>query len=155
MLTDFNGQVLLEPREVAHTRGDLAAAASLLRDPRVQRRLGDLLVAIERTGDYHLPVLRAFRNEGFETRLVSAAHRIRGLERLKRRRCTHLRRTLAPTTGRAVFPETLRTPRPIESTWLVGLGHLLGTPCTSNLRNGSHRAGSSFHPGAVQFEVLS
>ncbi|QDU59585.1 hypothetical protein Pan216_04160 [Planctomycetes bacterium Pan216] len=72
MLTDFNGQVLLEPREVAHTRGDLAAAASLLRDPRVQRRLGDLLVAIERTGDYHLPVLRAFRNEGFETRLLTA-----------------------------------------------------------------------------------
>src|SRR5437879_5853064 len=58
-LADFYGQTLLEPSTVAHTRGDLQAAIDRLRQALRQHQLGDLVVAIERTGDYHRPVQHA------------------------------------------------------------------------------------------------
>ena len=70
LLADFYGQVLLEPQTVAHTRGDLAAACERLRAAARQHDLRDLIVAIERTGEYHRPVQAACRQAGFETRLV-------------------------------------------------------------------------------------
>jgi transposase len=69
-LADFYGRVLLEPETVAHTRGDLAAALDRVRAALTRHDLRDLVVAIERTGDYHRPVQAAFRQAGFETRLV-------------------------------------------------------------------------------------
>ena len=69
-LADFYGQTLLEPSTVAHTRGDLQAAIDRIRHALRQHELGDLVVAIERTGDYHRPVQHAFRAAGLETRLV-------------------------------------------------------------------------------------
>jgi transposase len=69
-LTDFYGQVLLEPTTVSHSRGDLQAAVECLRHALGQHDLRDLVVAIERTGEYHRPVQRAFRQAGFDTRLV-------------------------------------------------------------------------------------
>jgi transposase len=70
MLADFYGRRLLPPQEVLHTPGSLAGAISQLRELRVRHDLADLIVAIERTGRYHLPVQQAFRGAGFETRIV-------------------------------------------------------------------------------------
>ena len=69
-LADFYGRVLLEPTTVHHQRGDLHAAIDRVRQAVLQHQLGDLVVAIERTGEYHRPLQLAFRQAGFETRLV-------------------------------------------------------------------------------------
>jgi transposase len=69
-LADFYGRVLLEPTTLQHTRGDFQAACDRVRQAMSQHHLQDLVVAIERTGDYHRPVQGAFRHAGFETRLV-------------------------------------------------------------------------------------
>src|SRR3984893_15381948 len=70
LLSDFYGQPLLQPTPFPHTRGDLQAAIERLRQAMRQHDLRDMVVAIERTGEYHRPVQRAFRQAGFETRLV-------------------------------------------------------------------------------------
>ena len=69
-LADFYGRVLLEPTTLPHSRGDLQAGIARIRQAVTQYRLADLVVAIERTGQYHRPVQQAFRQAGFETRLV-------------------------------------------------------------------------------------
>ncbi len=69
-LADFYGRVLLEPATVEHNRGQLQAALDRLRQAMTQHQLHDLVVAIERTGEYHRPVQLAFRQAGFDTRLV-------------------------------------------------------------------------------------
>jgi transposase len=69
-LADFYGRTLVEPTTLPHARGDFQAAIDRLRQAIRQHDLRDLVVAIERTGDYHRPVQLAFRQAGFETRLV-------------------------------------------------------------------------------------
>lgn len=69
-LADFYGRPLLEPTTLPHSRGDFQAAVDRLRQAMGQHGLKDLVIAIERTGNYHRPVQRAFRQAGFETRLV-------------------------------------------------------------------------------------
>ncbi len=58
-LADFYGRTLLEPATRPHTRGDFQAATDRIRHAQQQHGLHDLVVAIERTGDYHRPVQRA------------------------------------------------------------------------------------------------
>jgi transposase len=70
MLCDFYGRVLIPPTELPHTQGQFAAAVALLREATAQHHLRDLIVAVERTGNYHLPVKRAFAAAGFEIRIV-------------------------------------------------------------------------------------
>jgi len=70
MLADFYANVLVPPTVVAHTQGELRAAGERLRQALRQHDLRDLVVAIERTGEYHRPVQRAFREFGWEVRLV-------------------------------------------------------------------------------------
>jgi transposase len=69
-LADFYGRVLLEPTTLHHSKGDLQACLDRVRQATDQHGLADLVVAIERTGQYHRPVQRAFRAAGFDTRLV-------------------------------------------------------------------------------------
>jgi transposase len=69
-LADFYGHTLLEPTTLPHQRGDFQAAIDRLRQAIRQHDLRDLVVALERTGEYHRPVQQAFRQAGFETRLV-------------------------------------------------------------------------------------
>jgi hypothetical protein len=69
-LCDFFGNVLVPPTVRPHTQADLVAAVALVRRVQQQHQLQDLIVAIERTGTYHRPVQDAFRNAGWETRLV-------------------------------------------------------------------------------------
>jgi transposase len=70
MLCDFYGKVLIEPTEVLHTRCGFDLAIVKLREALREHRIRDQVVAIERTGNYHLPVKRAFAAAGFETRIV-------------------------------------------------------------------------------------
>src|ERR1700736_2673886 len=70
MLCDFYGNVLIPPTVVAHQRDDLAAAIAQIRQAQTTHGLGDLLVAIERTGRYHHVVQQAFAAASFETRIV-------------------------------------------------------------------------------------
>ena len=69
-LADFYGQVLLPPATLPHTQGDFQSAISLFREAIRKHELSDVVVAIERTGDYHRPVQRAYRDAGFDTRIV-------------------------------------------------------------------------------------
>src|SRR5258708_39494878 len=55
-LADFYGRTLLEPTTVPHTRGDFQTAIDRIRQAMSQHHLQDVVVAIERTGDYHRPV---------------------------------------------------------------------------------------------------
>jgi transposase len=70
LLADFFGQTLLPPTPLPHTQGDFRAALDRIRQAMHQHDLRDVVVAIERTGEYHRPVQQAFRQAGFETRLV-------------------------------------------------------------------------------------
>jgi transposase len=69
-LANFYGQTLLEPTTLPHSRGTFQAAIDRIRQAMRQHDLRDLVVAIERTGEYHRPVQRAFRQADFDTRLV-------------------------------------------------------------------------------------
>ena len=70
MLADFYGRVLIPPTFLPHTRGDLQAALERIDQAMGDHDLRDLAVAIERTGEYHRPVQRAFRQRGRDARLV-------------------------------------------------------------------------------------
>lgn len=70
MLCDFYGNILISPSEFSHTRGDLLAASDRFRQALAEHNLRDHVVVLERTGDYHRPVQRAFREAGSEVRLV-------------------------------------------------------------------------------------
>jgi transposase len=70
MLADFYGNVLVAPVEVEHNRLAFAAAFAQLHDATARHKIEDLIVAIERTGRYHHVPQRAFRDAGFETRIV-------------------------------------------------------------------------------------
>jgi transposase len=79
MLADFFGNVHVPPTLVAHTQGDLQAAIERIRRALLDHDLRDFVVAIERTGEYHRPVQRAFRQLGWDVRLVHsfATHQYR------------------------------------------------------------------------------
>jgi transposase len=70
MLTDFYGSILIAPTPVEHTRQGLDDFTAAIRRAIADHHLGDLVVAIERTGNYHLPVKRAAVAAGFEARVV-------------------------------------------------------------------------------------
>jgi transposase len=67
---DFYGRVFLEPNTVTHDRNNFRAAIDCVRRAMELHEVRDCVVAIEMTGDYHRPVQRAFRDAGFDTRLV-------------------------------------------------------------------------------------
>src|SRR5262249_23223377 len=56
MLTDFYGNILIGPTVVEHTRPGLDDLMARLRRAMTESDLRDLIVAIERTGNYHAPV---------------------------------------------------------------------------------------------------
>jgi transposase len=70
MLADFYGRVLVSPLEVEHTRTGLRKAVASLRQAIETHDLRDVVVAIERTGVYHRMAQHAFRDAGFDTRVV-------------------------------------------------------------------------------------
>jgi transposase len=70
MLSDFYGQVIIEPTIVEHTAGGLQAMTQFAAETCKTARLTDSIVAVEMTGIYHKPVYQAFRKAGFDTRIV-------------------------------------------------------------------------------------
>lgn len=70
LVADFYGNILMPPVTVEHERGPLEAVIAQVRRVVREGNLGDLVVAIERTGEYHRPIQRAFQAGGFETRIV-------------------------------------------------------------------------------------
>jgi len=70
MLADFYGKVLIAPETVQHSQSQFAAAIARIRQAMRDHDIRDLLIAVERTGRYHLPVKRAFGQAGFEVRIV-------------------------------------------------------------------------------------
>jgi transposase len=70
MLADFYGKVLVEPTRVVHTRPALETTICHIRQTIERYHLKDLVVAIERTGNYHLTVKRCFDRADFDTRIV-------------------------------------------------------------------------------------
>ncbi len=70
MLTDFYGNVLIEPTPVEHTRPGLNDFTARIRRAMSEHDLRDLVVAIERTGNYHRPIKRAALAAGLEARVV-------------------------------------------------------------------------------------
>src|SRR5215218_1663190 len=69
LLADFYGKVLVPPTAFAHDRAGLEAAIRAVREATQAHRLGVVIVAVERTGRFHTPVLAAFRDAGFEVRI--------------------------------------------------------------------------------------
>jgi transposase len=70
MLADFYGKLLVPPTTVEHTRNGLSAMVESVLEAIARFGLRDTIVAIERTGRYHLPVKRAFVQAQFDTRSV-------------------------------------------------------------------------------------
>ena len=70
MLADFYGNVIIPPTVVEHNKQGFDAAVAAIRGAMASHGLGDVLVAIERTGIYHLPVKRTFISHKFEVRIV-------------------------------------------------------------------------------------
>ena len=70
MLADFYGRVIVPPTVVEHTRAGLQAMIRSIREAVARAGIADLIVAIERTGRYHLPVQRACQAARLEARLV-------------------------------------------------------------------------------------
>ncbi len=70
MLADFYGGILVPPTVVEHNKQGFDSMIAEIRGAIESRGLGDLLVAIERTGIYHLPVKRVCVSNDFDTRIV-------------------------------------------------------------------------------------
>jgi transposase len=70
LFADFYGNIHVPPTLVEHNREGFDHALATLRQAIADHDIRDLLVAVERTGRYHHPVLRAFANAGFEARTV-------------------------------------------------------------------------------------
>lgn len=70
MMADFLGQVVIDAGAVEHERPQLDAMVARVRLVMQQRGFQDVLVVIERTGNYHQATRRAFAKAGFDTRLV-------------------------------------------------------------------------------------
>jgi len=70
MLVDFYGDVKVPASKVQHTRPGFDDMRLQLQRACEKHHIQDLVVAVERTGNYHLPVKRAFQQAGYEARIV-------------------------------------------------------------------------------------
>ena len=70
MMADYFGNLLIEPQTVEHQSVYFKLAIEMIRQAQQQHDIHDMIVVVERTGNYHLPPKRAFAGAGFETRVV-------------------------------------------------------------------------------------
>jgi transposase len=70
MMADYFGNLLIEPRTLEHQNAFFKMAVAMIRQAQQQHEIQDMIVVVERTGNYHLPPQRAFARAGFETRVV-------------------------------------------------------------------------------------
>lgn len=70
MLTDFYGRVLVPPTTVEHGRSHIQLAILTCRQAVEEHAIKDMIVCVEMTGTYHQIIWRAFRDGGYDTRIV-------------------------------------------------------------------------------------
>ena len=70
MMADYFGNLLIEHQTVEHQSVFFNVAVEMIRQAQQQHDIQDMIVVVERTGNYHLPPKRAFASAGFETRVV-------------------------------------------------------------------------------------
>jgi len=70
MMADYFGNLLIEPQTLNHGASGFRSAVDLVRQAQERHDIGDTIVVVERTGNYYLPLKRAFAKAGFETRIV-------------------------------------------------------------------------------------
>jgi transposase len=70
MMADFYGRPLLEPTTIEHTQPGFDSAIRAARAAIARCGIKDVVVVVERTGQYHRLAQRAFRRAGFEVRIV-------------------------------------------------------------------------------------
>jgi len=70
MMADYFGNVLLEPSTLEHEVPHFAIAVRQIREAQKEHGIADLIVTVERTGNYHVAPQRAFGKAGFETRII-------------------------------------------------------------------------------------
>jgi transposase len=68
LMSDFYGRVLVEPTPVEHERGQLTFLIDTICEITERQQINDLVVAIERTGNYHTPLVRAFKAANWKGR---------------------------------------------------------------------------------------
>ena len=70
MMADYFGNVLIEQQKLEHQAAFFKLAVAQIREAQQQHNIQDMIVVVERTGNYHLASKRAFTKAGFETRVV-------------------------------------------------------------------------------------
>ena len=70
MMADYYGNLLIEPKTLEHQGPFFKLAVELIRQAKEKHNIQDMIVVVERTGNYHLPPKRAFASAGFDTRVV-------------------------------------------------------------------------------------
>jgi transposase len=70
MMADYMGNVFVQPMTVEHQPAALEAVVHLVKDQIEKHRIKDLIVTIERTGNYHRVTQKVFARAGFDVRLV-------------------------------------------------------------------------------------
>ena len=70
MMADYFGNLLIQHQTLPHQAAYFKLAVTQIRQAQEQHGIEDLIVVVERTGNYHLAPKRAFASAGFETRVV-------------------------------------------------------------------------------------
>lgn len=70
MMADYFGNVLIPAQTLEHQASFFQIAFALIHEAQEKNKIKDLIVSVERTGNYHLIPRRAFAKAGFETRVV-------------------------------------------------------------------------------------
>ena len=70
MMVDYFGNLLIERQTLEHQAAFFKLAVMQIREAQQQHDIQDMIVVVERTGNYHLAFKRAFAKAGFETRVV-------------------------------------------------------------------------------------
>jgi transposase len=70
MMADYFGNVLIEQQTLEHQAAFFKLAVAQIREAQQQHDIQDIIVVVERTGNYHLAPKRAFSKAGFEVRVV-------------------------------------------------------------------------------------
>lgn len=69
-MADYMGNIFVETMKVEHHPSDLEAAVQLVRLQVAEHQIKDLIVTVERTGNYHRVMQKVFTRAGFEVRIV-------------------------------------------------------------------------------------
>jgi len=70
MMADYFGNLLIEHQTLEHNAAFFKLAVARIREAQQKHDIQDMIVVVERTGNYHLAPKRAFAKAGFETRVV-------------------------------------------------------------------------------------